>query len=188
MRETTSGGEFGWGTGILRIRATNCAKRIYRESSEPVQHIKFCNRTNQQTFPGTVATRGSLAISCSESISQVPGAVILGAVALQEQCSTKRMSGTPHIFRSPPAPLHHTKPQRLLRLIARATCCVLCSTMSPTTVAAHHLPACMLAGVADHHGDRFDMREVPVEAPGPGQVLVKIVTSGVCHVGPRVLA
>jgi len=41
----------------------------------------------------------------------------------------------------------------------------------------------MLAGVADHHGDRFDMREVPVETPGPGQVLVKIVTSGVCHVG-----
>lgn len=39
----------------------------------------------------------------------------------------------------------------------------------------------MLAGVADHHGDRFDMREVPVETPGPGQVLVKIVTSGVCH-------
>jgi len=53
--------------------------------------------------------------------------------------------------------------------------------MTPT----HPLPASMLAGVADHHGDRFDMRQVPVKAPGPGQALVKIITSGVCHVSRR---
>ena len=58
-------------------------------------------------------------------------------------------------------------------------------TMTPTAAAAHPLPASMLAGVADHHGDRFDMRQVPVKAPGPGQALVKIVTSGVCHVSRR---
>lgn len=40
----------------------------------------------------------------------------------------------------------------------------------------------MLAGVADHHGDRFDLRQVPLPKPGTGQTLVKIIASGVCHV------
>lgn len=34
---------------------------------------------------------------------------------------------------------------------------------------------------ADHHGDKFDLRKVPVPKPGPGQAVVKIVASGVCH-------
>jgi propanol-preferring alcohol dehydrogenase len=52
---------------------------------------------------------------------------------------------------------------------------------SATTPAA----TTMLAGVADHHGDRFDLRQVPLPKPGTGQALVKIIASGVCHVSTK---
>lgn len=35
--------------------------------------------------------------------------------------------------------------------------------------------------LAEHHGDKFDLRQVPVPEPGPGKALVRIISSGVCH-------
>ena len=34
---------------------------------------------------------------------------------------------------------------------------------------------------SEHHGDKFEFKEVPLPQPGPRQALVKIVSSGVCH-------
>lgn len=39
----------------------------------------------------------------------------------------------------------------------------------------------MKAAVVEKFGQPLDIREVPVPAPGPGQALVEIVASGVCH-------
>jgi alcohol dehydrogenase, propanol-preferring len=43
------------------------------------------------------------------------------------------------------------------------------------------LPKMMKAAVVEKFGEPLSIREVPVPAPGPGQVLVEIVASGVCH-------
>lgn len=39
----------------------------------------------------------------------------------------------------------------------------------------------MKAAVVEKFGQPLVVRDVPVPAPGPGQALVKIVASGVCH-------
>lgn len=39
----------------------------------------------------------------------------------------------------------------------------------------------MKAAVVNTLGQPLDVQEVPVPAPGPGQVLVKLITTGVCH-------
>jgi propanol-preferring alcohol dehydrogenase len=43
------------------------------------------------------------------------------------------------------------------------------------------LPKTMKAAVVERFGEPLALREVPVPAPGPGQVLVEIMASGVCH-------
>lgn len=43
------------------------------------------------------------------------------------------------------------------------------------------LPKLMRAAVAHRFGEPLRIEEVPVPTPGPGEVLVKIVSSGVCH-------
>jgi propanol-preferring alcohol dehydrogenase len=39
----------------------------------------------------------------------------------------------------------------------------------------------MKAAVVEKFGEPLVIREVPIPTPGPGQVLVEIVASGVCH-------
>jgi propanol-preferring alcohol dehydrogenase len=39
----------------------------------------------------------------------------------------------------------------------------------------------MRAAVAEKFGDPLVLRELPIPEPGPGQILVRIVASGVCH-------
>jgi len=43
------------------------------------------------------------------------------------------------------------------------------------------LPRTMKAAVVARFGEPLQIREVPVPCPGPGQVLVKIMATGVCH-------
>jgi propanol-preferring alcohol dehydrogenase len=43
------------------------------------------------------------------------------------------------------------------------------------------IPKTMKAAVVEHFGAPMDIREVPVPTPGPGQVLVEIGATGVCH-------
>ena len=43
------------------------------------------------------------------------------------------------------------------------------------------IPATMEAAVVEKFGAPLVVREVPVPAPGPGQALVEIIASGVCH-------
>ena len=43
------------------------------------------------------------------------------------------------------------------------------------------MPATMKAAVVEKLGEPLAIRELPVPSPGPGQALVKIVASGVCH-------
>lgn len=43
------------------------------------------------------------------------------------------------------------------------------------------IPKTMRAAVVEKFGEALVMREVPVPKPGPGQALVEIITSGVCH-------
>jgi len=43
------------------------------------------------------------------------------------------------------------------------------------------MPQTMKAAVVETLGQPLAIREVPVPAPGPGQALVKVVASGVCH-------
>jgi alcohol dehydrogenase, propanol-preferring len=43
------------------------------------------------------------------------------------------------------------------------------------------LPSRMKAAIANAFGEPLTIREVPVPAPGPGQILVKIEACGVCH-------
>lgn len=46
---------------------------------------------------------------------------------------------------------------------------------------ASQIPAMMKAAVVEEHGKPLVVKEVPVPKPGPGEVLVKVITSGVCH-------
>src|SRR3984885_3472117 len=39
----------------------------------------------------------------------------------------------------------------------------------------------MTASVVEKFGEPLRIRELPVPDPGPGEVLVKIISSGVCH-------
>lgn len=43
------------------------------------------------------------------------------------------------------------------------------------------IPKTMKAAVVEKFAEPLVMREVPVPEPGPGQALVEIVASGVCH-------
>ena len=43
------------------------------------------------------------------------------------------------------------------------------------------VPKIMVAAVVEKFGDPLVLREVPVPEPGPGQALVEIIASGVCH-------
>lgn len=43
------------------------------------------------------------------------------------------------------------------------------------------MPKTMRAAVVEKFGEPLTMREVPIPNPGPGQALVQIVASGVCH-------
>ena len=43
------------------------------------------------------------------------------------------------------------------------------------------IPRTMKAAVVEKFGEPLVVREVPVAAPGPGQALVEIIASGVCH-------
>jgi alcohol dehydrogenase, propanol-preferring len=39
----------------------------------------------------------------------------------------------------------------------------------------------MRAGVVHAFGKPLSIEEIPVPTPGPGEVLIKVVASGVCH-------
>ncbi len=43
------------------------------------------------------------------------------------------------------------------------------------------IPRTMKAAVVEKFGDPLTVREVPVPTPGPGQALVEVIASGVCH-------
>src|SRR5262245_16223671 len=43
------------------------------------------------------------------------------------------------------------------------------------------MPTTMRAAVVRSLGQPLTVEEVPVPAPGPGEVLVKVISSGVCH-------
>ena len=43
------------------------------------------------------------------------------------------------------------------------------------------IPKTMTAAVVEKFAEPLVMREVPVPEPGPGQALVQIIASGVCH-------
>jgi propanol-preferring alcohol dehydrogenase len=43
------------------------------------------------------------------------------------------------------------------------------------------IPKSMRAAIVTKFGEPLELREVPVPTPGPGQALVKIIASGVCH-------
>ena len=43
------------------------------------------------------------------------------------------------------------------------------------------LPQTMKAAVVDEFGKPLSIRDVSVPRPGPGQILVRVVASGVCH-------
>jgi len=48
-------------------------------------------------------------------------------------------------------------------------------------MAQQQIPSQMKAAVVRTHGKPLDVTNVPVPQPGPGQVLIKLATSGVCH-------
>lgn len=43
------------------------------------------------------------------------------------------------------------------------------------------MPKTMKAAVAEKFGQPLVVKEIPIPSPGPGQVLVEVVASGVCH-------
>ena len=43
------------------------------------------------------------------------------------------------------------------------------------------LPSTFRAAVCETHGQPFEFKEVAVKHPAPGQALVRIVATGVCH-------
>ena len=43
------------------------------------------------------------------------------------------------------------------------------------------IPKTMSAAIVEKFGEPLSVREIPVPSPGPGEVLLKIVASGVCH-------
>lgn len=51
----------------------------------------------------------------------------------------------------------------------------------PTINKFHMLPKTMKAAVAHHFGQPLSIEEMPVKEPGEHQILVKVVTCGVCH-------
>lgn len=51
----------------------------------------------------------------------------------------------------------------------------------PIATGAPTIPTTMRAAVVTGFGDALEIREVPVPTPGPGQALVRVETSGVCH-------
>ncbi len=44
------------------------------------------------------------------------------------------------------------------------------------------IPKTMQAAVVEQFGKPLVMQEVPVPTPGPGQALVEIIATGVCHI------
>jgi alcohol dehydrogenase, propanol-preferring len=46
------------------------------------------------------------------------------------------------------------------------------------------IPKTMQAAVVEKFGAPLVVRELPVPTPGPGQALVEIIASGVCHTEP----
>eukprot|EP01041_Mallomonas_annulata_P000587 gene587-1140_t len=48
-------------------------------------------------------------------------------------------------------------------------------------VGKEEIPATMKAAQVERHGDRLEVKQVPVPSVGKGQVLVKMQASGVCH-------
>ena len=49
------------------------------------------------------------------------------------------------------------------------------------------IPTTMKAAVAEKHGGKLIVKDIPVPEVGPGQVLVKIHSSGVCHTDVHVV-
>lgn len=43
------------------------------------------------------------------------------------------------------------------------------------------LPKTMRAAILGRHGEPLEIKEVPLPNPGPGQILIKLEASGVCH-------
>jgi propanol-preferring alcohol dehydrogenase len=43
------------------------------------------------------------------------------------------------------------------------------------------MPKTMRAAVVESFGQPLTIKELPIPAPGPGQVLMEVVSSGVCH-------
>ena len=50
-----------------------------------------------------------------------------------------------------------------------------------TTSKSTRVPTTMHAAVVHEFGQGLTIDEVPVPTPGPGQALVKLISSGVCH-------
>jgi D-arabinose 1-dehydrogenase-like Zn-dependent alcohol dehydrogenase len=44
-----------------------------------------------------------------------------------------------------------------------------------------NLPKTYLAAVLESKGAPFALKDLPLKLPGPGQVLVKVIATGVCH-------
>ena len=55
------------------------------------------------------------------------------------------------------------------------------SVAKAAAVSTSGLPATTRAAFVEKHGDRFQVKDLPIPVPGKGQVLVKIHASGVCH-------
>src|SRR6478672_8985404 len=54
-------------------------------------------------------------------------------------------------------------------------------TEPPVSTTHQHRPKTMRAAVVEKFRQPLQIREVPVPTPGPGQALVKIIATGVCH-------
>ncbi len=55
------------------------------------------------------------------------------------------------------------------------------SYLAPSGYRRFHMARTMRAAVVRAFGQRLAIEEVPIPTPGPGEVLVKIMASGVCH-------